>query len=98
MDVEPADFEFARVEAQPVRTTRVVTEPVRSGQRIYVPHGDLVVTAPVSPGAEPLADGHIHRIRRAPWSGAGGTDGDRSARIFAGASRQSWFRSAACTR
>lgn len=82
VDVEPADFEFARVEAQPVRTTRVVTEPVRSGQRIYVPHGDLVVTAPVSPGAELLADGHIHVYGALRGRALAGLTGDRSARIF----------------
>ncbi|MBA4152132.1 MAG: septum site-determining protein MinC, partial [Acinetobacter sp.] len=44
------------VVAQP---TRVINQPVRGGQQIYAP-GDLIVLAPVSAGAEVLADGHIH--------------------------------------
>jgi septum site-determining protein MinC len=34
--------------------------PVRSGQVIYAAGGDLVVLAPVSSGAELIADGNIH--------------------------------------
>ncbi|WP_437682217.1 septum site-determining protein MinC [Sorangium sp. So ce131] len=37
-----------------------VRQPVRSGQVVYVPHGDLVVLSPVSSGAELIADGNIH--------------------------------------
>ncbi|MBK8013896.1 MAG: septum site-determining protein MinC [Deltaproteobacteria bacterium] len=80
--VEAGDLEFAGRETPPARTTRVVTEPVRSGQRIYVPHGDLVVTAPVSPGAELLADGNIHVYSALRGRAMAGLTGDRSARIF----------------
>lgn len=34
--------------------------PVRSGQRIYAPNCDLIVTSHVSAGAELIADGNIH--------------------------------------
>lgn len=37
-----------------------VRHPVRSGQVVHAPHGDLVVLAPVSSGAELIADGNIH--------------------------------------
>lgn len=40
--------------------TRVVTQPVRSGQQVYARGGDLIVMGSVSAGAEVLADGHIH--------------------------------------
>jgi septum site-determining protein MinC len=40
--------------------TVTVHQPVRSGQVVYAPGGDLVVLAPVSSGAELVADGHIH--------------------------------------
>ncbi|MGC1889815.1 MAG: septum site-determining protein MinC, partial [Stellaceae bacterium] len=40
--------------------SRLITQPVRSGTQIYVRGADLVVTAPVSPGAEIMADGNIH--------------------------------------
>ena len=39
--------------------TRIVTQPVRSGQRVYA-HGDLIVLAQVSAGAEIMAEGNIH--------------------------------------
>src|SRR5690625_2099438 len=38
----------------------LIRQPVRSGHQIYARGGDLVVMAPVSAGAEVLADGHIH--------------------------------------
>ncbi len=34
--------------------------PVRSGQIVYAEGRDLLVLAPVNPGAQLLADGHIH--------------------------------------
>jgi septum site-determining protein MinC len=37
-----------------------VRQPVRSGQVVHAPHGDLVVLSPVSSGAELIADGNIH--------------------------------------
>jgi len=39
---------------------KLVTRPVRSGQRLYAQGGDLVVLAPVSSGAELMADGNVH--------------------------------------
>src|SRR5699024_1527447 len=39
--------------------TLVIESPVRSGQQMYS-HGDMSVLAPVSTGAELLAEGHIH--------------------------------------
>jgi septum site-determining protein MinC len=49
--VDPAERPLAGL------TVRV---PVRSGQVIYAAGGDLVVLAPVSSGAELIADGNIH--------------------------------------
>lgn len=40
--------------------TRLVIQPVRSGQQIYAAGCDLIVLASVSHGAEILADGNIH--------------------------------------
>ncbi len=62
--------------------TRVIREPVRSGQRIYVPQGDLIVLAPVSPGAELLADGNIHIYGALRGRALAGLNGDPSAHIF----------------
>ncbi|MGH6945290.1 MAG: septum site-determining protein MinC [Geminicoccaceae bacterium] len=63
-------------------TTIVVTEPVRAGQQIYAQGGDLIALAPVSPGAEVLADGHVHVYSSLRGRAHAGVGGDRDARIF----------------
>jgi len=62
--------------------TRVITEPVRSGQQIYARGGDLVVLAPVGHGSELLADGHIHVYGPLRGRALAGVTGDTSAHIF----------------
>lgn len=64
------------------RPTMVVTEPVRSGTQIYAEKTDLVITASVSPGAELLADGHIHVYGALRGRALAGVSGDATARIF----------------
>jgi septum site-determining protein MinC len=73
----------APVAAPPPRATaRLVTEPVRSGTQIYARGGDLVVTAPVSAGAELVADGNIHVYGVLRGRALAGASGDANARIF----------------
>lgn len=43
-----------------VQATKFIDRPVRSGQQVYAQGADLVIIAPVSEGAEVLADGNIH--------------------------------------
>ena len=64
------------------RPSRVVTRPVRSGQQVYAEGADLIVLAPVSEGAELLADGHIHVYGTLRGRALAGVKGDESARIF----------------
>lgn len=66
--------------AEPV--TLVVTEPVRSGQRIFADRGDLVVLAAVSSGAELIAHGNIHVYGALRGRALAGVNGDKNARIF----------------
>ncbi len=61
--------------------TLVIDQPVRSGQQIYS-RGDLIVLAPVSTGAELLAEGHIHVYNTLRGRALVGVRGDQSARIF----------------
>jgi septum site-determining protein MinC len=61
---------------------RLVTEPVRSGTQIYARGTDLVVAAAVSPGAELVADGHIHVYGALRGRALAGASGDVEARIF----------------
>lgn len=62
-------------------TTRTITQPVRSGQRIYA-HGDLIVLAQVSAGAEIMAEGNIHVYGSLRGRALAGIQGDTEARIF----------------
>ncbi|VXC91799.1 putative septum site-determining protein MinC [Pseudomonas sp. 8Z] len=64
------------------KPTRVVTTPVRGGQQIYAQGGDLIVLAPVSAGAELLADGNIHVYAPMRGRALAGIKGDVTARIF----------------
>lgn len=61
--------------------TRVITQPVRSGQRIYS-HGDLIVLAQVSAGAEIMAEGNIHVYNTLRGRALAGVQGNTEARIF----------------
>jgi septum site-determining protein MinC len=61
---------------------RLVTQPVRSGTQIYARGGDLVITAPVSAGAEVIADGNIHIYGVLRGRALAGASGDTEARIF----------------
>lgn len=68
-------------------SSRLVTQPVRSGQQVYARGGDLIVTAPVSAGAELMADGHIHVYDTLRGRALAGVQGDENARIFCRAMR-----------
>jgi len=61
---------------------KLITEPVRSGQQVYARGGDLIVMAPVSAGAELLADGHIHVYGPLRGRALAGVQGNTEARIF----------------
>lgn len=60
----------------------LVTNPVRSGQRVVAERGDLIVVAPVSSGAELIAHGNIHVYGSLRGRALAGVHGDRDARIF----------------
>ncbi len=64
------------------RSGRLVTLPVRSGQQVYAPEGDLIIMAPVSAGAEVLAAGHVHIYGPLRGRALAGVHGDTSASIF----------------
>jgi septum site-determining protein MinC len=66
----------------PKAPSLIVREPVRGGQQIHAPDGDLVVLAPVAHGAEVAAAGHIHVYGALRGRAFAGTGGDESAMIF----------------
>ena len=56
--------------------------PVRSGQRIYARHRDLVVTSAVGAGAEVMADGCVHVYGSLRGRAMAGVQGEVTARVF----------------
>lgn len=62
--------------------SRMITRPVRSGQRVYAPVGDLVILSQVSSGAEVLAAGNIHVYGALRGRALAGVKGNRECRIF----------------
>jgi septum site-determining protein MinC len=57
-------------------------QPVRSGQRVYALHSDLVVTATVGAGAEVIADGCVHIYGTLRGRAVAGARGEVTARVF----------------
>ena len=67
---------------EPAAATLLVTEPVRSGQRIFADRGELIVVASVGSGAELIAHGSIHIYGPLRGRALAGVNGDKTARIF----------------
>jgi septum site-determining protein MinC len=64
-----------------VAETTLITQPIRSGQRIYAA-GDLVILAQVSAGAEIMSEGNIHVYNTLRGRALAGVRGNTEARIF----------------
>lgn len=62
--------------------TKLITQPVRSGQQIYARGGDLIIMASVGAGSEVIADGHIHVYGALRGRALAGVNGFDEARIF----------------
>ena len=60
----------------------VIDKPLRSGQQVYARGRDLVVLSMVNPGAEVIADGHIHVYAPLRGKAIAGARGDTEARIL----------------
>jgi septum site-determining protein MinC len=67
----------------PAAGAMVIDKPLRSGQQVYARGRDLVVMAMVNPGAEVIADGHIHVYAPLRGKAIAGARGNADARIFA---------------
>jgi len=66
----------------PHRPPVVIRQPIRGGQVIYAEGADLVILAPVNPGAEVIADGHVHIYSTLRGRAVAGAHGSTEARIF----------------
>jgi septum site-determining protein MinC len=64
------------------RPSKIISRPVRSGQKVYAEGADLIVLSQVGQGAEVLADGNIHIYGALRGRALAGALGDTNARIF----------------
>jgi septum site-determining protein MinC len=65
------------------RSTMVVDQPVRAGQRIWAEGSDLIITSTVNAGAEVIADGNIHVYGALRGRAIAGGADNMEARVFA---------------
>jgi len=84
-DIE-VDAELEPLSAQEVqyvvKQPQLMTRPVRSGQQVYARDTDLIVMGQVGPGAEVIADNHIHIYGPLRGRALCGVSGNTEARIF----------------
>jgi septum site-determining protein MinC len=64
------------------RLALVVRQPVRGGQVVHAEGNDVVVLAPVNPGGQVVADGHVHVYAPLRGRAIAGAAGCPDARIF----------------
>lgn len=85
-DNQAADTAESVVSSEPLPAKAmpsiIVTQPVRSGQSLFFPEGDITVVGSVASGAEVVAGGSIHIYGTLRGRAMAGTTGNASARIF----------------
>jgi septum site-determining protein MinC len=62
--------------------TLIIDTPIRSGQSIFHPHGDVIVLGSVGSGSEVIAGGSVHIYGTLRGRAFAGVMGNPSARIF----------------
>jgi septum site-determining protein MinC len=78
--VQPIEPDKAEVKKPP--TSLLLDSPVRSGQSIVFPDGDVTVIGAVSSGAEIVAGGSIHVYGALRGRAMAGVNGNSAARIY----------------
>ena len=82
----PAPVETVHARAAPPQpaacTALLVDHPVRSGETVFHPGGDVTVLGAVGSGAEVMAGGSIHVYGALRGRAMAGTSGNRDARIY----------------
>lgn len=69
-------------EVRPVLQSLVIREPVRSGQSVIFPEGDVTIIGSVASGAEVIAGGSVHIYGALRGRAMAGSLGNAEARIF----------------
>lgn len=72
----------ARPETPPPSGSMIIRAPVRSGQSIWQPNGDVIVLGSVGSGSEIVATGSVHVYGTLRGRVIAGASGDGEARIF----------------
>ncbi|RWD60031.1 MAG: septum formation inhibitor MinC [Mesorhizobium sp.] len=67
---------------EPAAGTLMIKAPIRSGQSVFHPHGDVIVLGSVASGSEIVAGGSIHVYGTLRGRAIAGSEGNISARIF----------------
>lgn len=78
----PTEVNLESEQPGPVQRLLVLDRPVRSGQQVYCPQGDIVVLQHTSAGSELLAGGSVHVYGALRGRVLAGVQGDTQARIF----------------
>ncbi|MBH5373010.1 septum site-determining protein MinC [Bradyrhizobium glycinis] len=80
--VEPSAPKKADVKAEAKPTSLLLESPVRSGQTVIFPEGDVTILGSVGSGAEVVAGGSIHVYGALRGRAMAGVNGHNSARIY----------------
>lgn len=81
-DRRPKPAPAARAAAPPQPNSLIIESPIRSGQSIFHPDGDVIVLGSVGSGSEVIAGGSIHIYGTLRGRAFAGATGNASARIF----------------
>lgn len=81
-DSPPAAASAPPAEAEPEAYSLLVEEPVRSGQSVVFPRGDVTVIGSVASGAEVFAGGSVHVYGTLRGRAVAGFTGNARARVF----------------
>lgn len=81
-DRNPEAGPQAKTEEPPAAPSLIIESPIRSGQSIFHPHGDVIVLGSAGSGSEIVAGGSIHVYGTLRGRALAGASGNRKARIF----------------
>jgi septum site-determining protein MinC len=72
----------AKTEQPPEQNSLIIESPIRSGQSVFHPHGDVIVLGSVGSGSEIIAGGSVHVYGTLRGRAFAGATGNGKARIF----------------
>ena len=72
----------AKTDEPPAPKALIIKTPIRSGQSVFHPHGDVIVLGSVGSGSEIIAGGSIHVYGTLRGRAFAGAPGNAEARIF----------------